>query len=63
MKQITLSVPDPEFMPLMELIKKLVFAKVEKIKTEPPLNEKELHFQALAKYLPGSAYQPGWHTA
>ena len=44
MKQITLTVPDAEFMSFMELIKKFGFAKVEKVKTEPPLTEEEWQF-------------------
>ena len=44
MKQITLTVPDAEFMSFMELIKKFGFAKIEKVKTEPPLTEEEWQF-------------------
>ena len=44
MKQITLTVPDAEFLSFMELIKKLGFAQIKKIETEPPLTEEEMRF-------------------
>lgn len=44
MKQITLTVPDAQFLSFMELIKRFGFAQVKKIKTEPPLTEEEIRF-------------------
>ncbi len=44
MKQITLTVPETEFLSFLELIKKFGKAKIKKIKTELPLTEEELRF-------------------